>query len=267
MLNTTKDLVFEFTADCGFTCSDEITLVFTAKLTKKGNPRELPNHGRVVKMGTLFAGYASTSFYKNLMEEVKDDEKMINYVNKSVPHFDARIFNVPNMKEILMNIKWRHNFDCRRNSISSLAAKYFNYKETTSLNSYQKIEKMKEKGILWENEPIWFRHGMFVKLERYDAVVYNRNKKTGELIQSIQKKFRPKSVEKILDNNEQDEIFLTQPFIDCSDPPIDIYPTNLSDQFLEEDNNDENGDKLNNNEEVKNSNDIEVNNDIKENKV
>lgn len=92
-------------ATCGFTCSDEITLIFPAFKTlaaedteeteatedgekdtstteekaKKYRDLKPPNGGRVVKSVTLFAGFASTSFYKNLMLVLnKDRERNAN---------------------------------------------------------------------------------------------------------------------------------------------------------------------------------------------
>lgn len=79
---------------CGFTCSDEITLVFPAfdppkeetettdekstRETGKGRP---PNGGRIVKSVTLLAGFASTSFYKNMMAVLnKEPEKNANLI-------------------------------------------------------------------------------------------------------------------------------------------------------------------------------------------
>lgn len=83
---------------CGFTCSDEITLVFPAfdppkgetetldEATKENSKGRPPNGGRIVKSVTLLAGFASTSFYKNMMAVLnKEPEKnatLITFVEK-----------------------------------------------------------------------------------------------------------------------------------------------------------------------------------------
>jgi len=251
MLNTTKDLVFHFKATCGFTQSDEITLIFTLKYTKSGKTEVFPNSGRVLKTATIMAGFTSTCFFKHLLKEVKGNVNLENYVMKSMPHFDCRIFNVPENYELVNNVKWRHNFDCKRNSISSLASKHLSFKVLKGLNSEQKIQIMLEKGVSWEAEPHWYKFGTFVKLERFDAVIFQRNKETKELERKIVKKFRPISVEKLLDReyNNEDEQFLLAPFIDFVGEPIDSDEAN-DDPELDENNNENNEDTNLNNEDT-----------------
>jgi len=224
MLETTKDLVFHFKATTGYTQSDEITLLFTVRYAKNDLVETLPQQGRVLKMGTLFAGYASTCFFIHLFNEIRENENLIQYVTKARPHFDARVFNVPENYELVNNVKWRHNFDCRRNSISSLASKYLSYKVLKGLNSEEKIAKLKEvKGVDWEEEPHWYKYGCFVKLERYDCWIFQRNRETKILEKKLVKKFRPIVREIVLEKgySKEDEAFILASFVDCNDEPFE----------------------------------------------
>lgn len=103
-------------AVCGFTCSDEITLVFPAfdppskssDSEKEAEGAEIadtegttskrvherakpPNGGRVIKSVTLYAGFASTSFYKNLMvvlnREPEKNGNLIRFAHKVILYF------------------------------------------------------------------------------------------------------------------------------------------------------------------------------------
>jgi len=262
MLNTTHDLVFHFKANTGYTQSDEITLIFTVRMTKNNTPESLPNKGRVIKMATLFAGYASTSFFKNLLAEIKGNENLIDYVMRATPHFDARVFNVPENYELVNNVKWRHNFDCRRNSISSLASRYLPFKVLKNLNSEQKIKKLKdEKGIDWEEQPHWYKFGCFIKLERYDCYIHQRNKETKELDRKLVKKFRPVTKLIVLDKkyNTNDESFLLSLYVDSEEQPIELNSQGENNEGENNEGEDNEGEDNQNNQEVDGLNETNTN--------
>ncbi len=54
---------------------------------------------------SLAAGYASARFIKHLSKEFFDstsEAKLIAHIDRSVPHFDARVFHVPTNEELLV---------------------------------------------------------------------------------------------------------------------------------------------------------------------
>jgi len=177
MIETTADLVSNFSPSLGFTCSDEITLIFPFEAKKDDDPtnpkpKELPFKGRVQKLSTLMASFASVSFYQHILEQPLE-ESLVTYVKRKEPHFDGRAFNVPGNYELVNNVLWR-TFDYRRNSIACLAFKYFNNKSLHKMNGKQMREKLvAEKGVHWEEMPNWYKFGVFVKRELYQKETTN----------------------------------------------------------------------------------------------
>jgi len=219
MAKTTHELVFHFKASTGFTCSDEITLVFPLD---KENPVPPPFNGRVVKLCTLMAGMASSAFYRNLILELNDSENLLRHVQKSLPHFDARIFNVPENYELVNNVLWRHAFDYRRNSISGLAQRNFPNKALHGLHSDQLLAKMlAEKNIDWHSCDPWYKWGAFVKLEKYKCLVWIGKKQGIEApIQKEVTKIRPITIIRELQKkyNTDDEQFILSSHVESNEP-------------------------------------------------
>jgi tRNA(His) 5'-end guanylyltransferase len=221
MAKTTQDLVFHFKPSTGFTCSDEITLVFP--VLDPNNITPPPFSGRIVKICTLMAGMASTAFYKHHISELTDSENLLRHVQKTLPHFDARVFSVPENYELINNILWRHAFDYRRNSIAGLAQRNFSYKVLHGLHSDQLLAKLLEKGINWHNCDPWYKWGAFVKLEKYQVLVWIGKKQGIEVpVQKEVTKIRPVIIIRELQKkyNTDDEQFILSPYVVSPDAPI-----------------------------------------------
>ena len=110
MINTMNDLVNEFRAVTGYTQSDEISLIFVPIVdSKTGEYRNLPFNGRVIKLTSLMAGYASARFNYHLqqeyeqkdLEDYKPSAQAMDKITNGMAHFDARVFNLP--KEEVFN--------------------------------------------------------------------------------------------------------------------------------------------------------------------
>ncbi|KAJ7364236.1 tRNAHis guanylyltransferase-domain-containing protein [Mycena albidolilacea] len=160
MAQTAADLLEYFpAASLAYTQSDEITLVFPATATGR------PFNGRVGKLASLAAGYASTRFNHHLAKAAD-----IPANKHGVAHFDARAFSVPDAAEALNNLIWRAKIDCRRNSIFGFGRSFFSTKQLHGLNGDAIVEKvLAEKGIdFWTSTPTWARYGTTVKRERYE---------------------------------------------------------------------------------------------------
>jgi len=214
---------------------------------KKEQKISHPNGGRVIKSVTLFSGFASTSFYKNLMLVLrKNPEKnavLINVAEKYIPHFDARVFNVPENYESINNIKWRHLFDYRRNSISGLARKHFRAKVLHGLHGDQMLEKLKkEKNVDWHDMPVWYKWGAFVKSQNYSATVWvgkNQGKEQPTQITVTKTRTVTRIFEMKKQHNPDDENWILKPF--CSENEEGLIPDErFQENSAEED--DEEGD-------------------------
>jgi len=171
MRHTLVELLDQFRPSTGFTCSDEITLVFPIIPNEKTG--ELRSHAdfdaKVQKITTLSAGFASVCFYKALKSEKfeADEQSLVEHIERTKPHFDARVFNVSSNVEIVNNLLWRASWDFRRNSISTLAQAHFSSKQLHGKNTKVQMEMLNEKGIHWESQPDWFKWGVFAKKEKY----------------------------------------------------------------------------------------------------
>lgn len=76
--------------------------------------------------------------------------------------FDARVFIVPELEEVVNYFVWRQQ-DATRNSISMAAQSSFSHKQLQGKSSSQMQDMlMIEKGINWNDYPIGFRRGRSV---------------------------------------------------------------------------------------------------------
>lgn len=76
MAAVATDLLQYFNASSVYTCSDEITLVFPYYPPAENETvPELPFGGKVQKLCSLGAGFASASFIKYMGKQIFDEEK------------------------------------------------------------------------------------------------------------------------------------------------------------------------------------------------
>ncbi|GAM24991.1 hypothetical protein SAMD00019534_081660, partial [Acytostelium subglobosum LB1] len=199
MVEAANVLMKEFNPSLIYSFSDEITMCFPALSDEEYQERIkvtqgktlVPFSGKVQKLITLSAGAASTSFYKSLAAQHYDtatDAELIQHVTTSLPHFDARIFVLPSNQEILNNLIWRSVFDCKRNSVSGLAQAHFPHKMTQGKGSGQMKEMLLTKGINYDDEPDWYKYGVFLKRQyhTFESV----SPVTKETVQSQRTRFR-----------------------------------------------------------------------------
>eukprot|EP01133_Synstelium_polycarpum_P013665 gene13665-16093_t len=146
-------LMKEFNPNCIYTFSDEISMCFTSipdeeyleKITAAGAKTLLPYNGKVQKLLSLSAGIASTAFYKSIVAQNYDttddkDARVHKHVQESMPHFDSRIFTLPNNTEILL---------------------------TQGKNGKEMKAMLLTKGIDYEKEPEWYKYGVFIKKQYF----------------------------------------------------------------------------------------------------
>lgn len=158
MVSLTEDLIKEFSAVTGYTCHNEITLVFS--LNSVGS--NYMHNGKLVKLASLLAGYASAQFNKHIIKECTSCKESEIFAPK-VAYFSAKVNNVPDTAEALNNILWRSKVNCKRNSVSIMARHFLSKNVIQGMKTHEMINKMKEIGIDYEKCPGWFKHGVMVK--------------------------------------------------------------------------------------------------------
>ena len=154
MVETTKYLVKETNANCGYTQSDEITLVwYTDKVDSS-----IYFDGRLFKMIGDLSAMASVFFNRELGKYLPEK------VDK-MPRFDARVYNVPTLEEAVNSFIWRE-MDATKNSISMAASEYYSHKELMGKNGSEKQEMLFRKGVNWNNYPSFFKRGTYIQRKK-----------------------------------------------------------------------------------------------------
>jgi tRNA(His) guanylyltransferase len=153
MLETAKFLLKTFQPNFVYTQSDEITLGFW-----NDDPSyEAAYNGRVQKLCSAFPGKASSKFMYETMTRMPERAHLI-------PAFDARVFNMPNLDEMVEGVRFRVE-DCAKNSITMAASAFYSHKELMHKNSSQKHEMLFAKGVNWADLPDFFKNGTFMRRE------------------------------------------------------------------------------------------------------
>lgn len=154
MVETTKFLVQETDARCGYCQSDEITLAWLATTVKS----QIFFNGRVPKMTSILAALASTYFNRRLPTFIPEKAN-----HTPIPVFDARVWNVPTEYEAANCFIWRE-MDATRNSILMAAQSQFSHRDTLNKNTSILQEMLfQEKGINWNDYPAFFKRGTYVR--------------------------------------------------------------------------------------------------------
>jgi tRNA(His) 5'-end guanylyltransferase len=154
MVETTKYLVKETNANCGYHQSDEITLVWYSDSYKS----KIYFDGRLFKMISDLAAMASVFFNRELPNYLPEKKHLM-------PRFDCRVFNVPTIQEAANTFLWRE-LDCTKNSISMAAQHYYSHKELEGKNSSDKQEMLFQKGVNWNDYPAFFKRGTYIQRKR-----------------------------------------------------------------------------------------------------
>lgn len=154
MIETTKYLVKETNANCGYTQSDEITLMwYTDKIDSS-----IYFDGRLFKMIGDLSAMASVYFNRFLPQYLPEK------VDK-MPRFDSRVYNVPTLEEAVNSFLWRE-MDATKNSISMAAQSYFSHKELMGKSGTEKQDMLWGKGVNWNDYPTFFKRGTYIQRKR-----------------------------------------------------------------------------------------------------
>jgi tRNA(His) guanylyltransferase len=180
MVEVTKFLVGETHAKIGYTQSDEISLVWLQEsYAAKGF-----FDGKIQKLTSVLASLATAKFV--LIAPAAIPEKA------DIPaSFDCRVWNVPNKVEGANTILWRE-FDATKNSVSMAAQAHFSHKQLHKKSATEMKEMLREKGVVWEDFPAFFKRGTYVRRRAVERLL------SPEELARIPEKHRPPADQKVV---------------------------------------------------------------------
>ena len=167
MQEVTKFLVAETHAQLGYVQSDEISLCWL-------DPSKAPFDGKLFKLQSVLASMASSKFvnyiwnkhintsYSNPENKFDEWNFLCEKVQKIIPSFDCRVFQLPNEVELANTFVWRE-IDAVRNSVSMLAQANFSHKELQGKDRKAMITMLEEKGIRWNELRDDLKRGSYFK--------------------------------------------------------------------------------------------------------
>lgn len=137
MNTTTRALVKETSADIGYVQSDEITLIWR----EQENPlSSMWFDWREQKLVSVLASIAAAQFNWEMIRGMIDAKPHMQVKLERVrPHFDARVWQVPNRDEATNSLLWRAQ-DARRNAISVYCQQHVSHKQLQGLDQSAMLE-------------------------------------------------------------------------------------------------------------------------------
>lgn len=171
MAGTAEDLLREFPdASAAFTESDEITLVFRAPPT---DHHAVPYNGRVQKLCSLTAGFASARFNARAAAAAAasafgdGEEELAERCRAGRAYFDSRVIRCRGERDAADAVWWRFRHDTFRNGVNGLAQSVFGGKRLHGVPLGKVIEMLRERGVTLDEQPPELLYGTFAKRERY----------------------------------------------------------------------------------------------------
>lgn len=154
MIETTKYMVEKTHARIGYTQSDEISLVWV----QDEYDSEIFFSGKIHKMVSVLASLTTARFCQIAF----DSEHLSKFAAKHLPHFDCRVFQLPNRAEAANAFLWREQ-DATKNAISMAARAFYSHKQLDHKNGAEMQEMLFAKGINFNDYPPFFKRGTFVR--------------------------------------------------------------------------------------------------------
>ena len=152
MRATLRHLIENTHARIGYTQSDEISLVWLADDPKS----DVFFSGKVQKMASVLAALATAAFTRALLDGPLADRA------ERLPHFDARVFQLPSKTEAANAFLWRE-LDATKNAISMAASHYYSAKALHGKSGAEKQEMLFAKGVNFNDYPASFKRGTFMR--------------------------------------------------------------------------------------------------------
>lgn len=168
MIAATKYLVDKTHARMGYTQSDEISLVFLADPEKEDS--DVFFNGRIQKLASVISGMTTAAF----LSEVLKTPGFADYADK-LPHFDARVFQLPSRTEAANAFLWREK-DAAKNSVSMACRSTHSHREMHGKSGREMIEMMAERGLDYRSMPVFFRRGTWVRRVTEERALTNEER-------------------------------------------------------------------------------------------
>lgn len=158
MIDTTKWLVSQTNARLGYTQSDEISLCWLAETYDS----DVFFGGKKQKMVSQLAALATQRFNRFLYTHT---DQVVQHMADKAPTFDARVFQLPSKQECANAFVWRER-DATKNALSMAASSVYSHKDLLGKNSADKHQMLFEKGINFNDYPIEFKRGVYVRRQQ-----------------------------------------------------------------------------------------------------
>ncbi len=152
MIDTTRYLIEQTHARIGYTQSDEISLVWLTDDPKS----EMFFRGKVQKMASVLAGMATAAFTRAVV-----NGPLAAFADR-MPHFDARVFQLPTKAEAANAVLWRE-LDATKNAVSMAARHYYSAKELHGKSGSEMQEMLFARGANFNDYPAFFKRGTFLR--------------------------------------------------------------------------------------------------------
>lgn len=153
MIATAAHLVHATHARMAYTQSDEISLIWLAETAAS----DIFFSGKVQKMASVLASLAAAKFARVCPPGYED----------RLPHFDARVFQLPSLTEGANAFLWRA-LDARKNAISMVAQSRFSPKQLHGKSQRDMLAMLTETGVNFEDYPTAFKRGTFLRRETFE---------------------------------------------------------------------------------------------------
>jgi tRNA(His) guanylyltransferase len=171
MIETTKHLVHATHARIGYTQSDEISLIWLADKPES----DILFSGKIQKMCSVLASMAAARFGNAISPGYRS----------RLPHFDARVFQLPDKEEGANVFLWRA-MDARKNAISMVAQSRFSHKQLHGQDQKAMLGMLKGIGVDFSTAyPDCHRLGSFIRRKVIERLL------TDEELERIPEKHRP----------------------------------------------------------------------------
>lgn len=149
MVETTKYLVHKTSAKIGYTQSDEISLIWLANQDQPESGMFFD--GKAQKMCSILAAMTTAKFITQLPID-----------QNKLPHFDARVINLPDKEEAANMLLWRA-MDAKKNAVLNVGQAYFSHNQMQNKGQNDVLEMLDHQGIHFGMYPTAFRHGSFIQ--------------------------------------------------------------------------------------------------------
>lgn len=163
MIEVTRKLIEQTGARVGYTQSDEITLVFLIEDIKQS----LMFDGKAQKLCSVLASMTTAMF---IVECLSMEGTEISKRALDGPHFDARVFQVPNKGEAANAVLWREQ-DATKNAVSMAARGFYPHKDLQGKSGPQMQEMIFQKGQNFNDYPAFFKRGVFLQHRTRESAI------------------------------------------------------------------------------------------------